>query len=156
MTGMSGVGKSTVLAELARRGHPVVDTDDDGWSEEVPIAEPPGWEQRWREDRLAALLAEPTEGPLFVSGTASNQGRFYDHFAAVMVLTAPIEVLVHRLMSRPKSYGRSPADRARVAHEVVTVEPLLRASATAVIDTRRPVAEVADELESIAHPPVAR
>ena len=37
VTGMSGTGKSTVLAELARRGHAVVDTDERGWCEEEPV-----------------------------------------------------------------------------------------------------------------------
>ncbi|WP_223841206.1 MULTISPECIES: hypothetical protein [unclassified Candidatus Sulfotelmatobacter] len=36
ITGMSGAGKSTVLAELARRGRITVDTDFDGW--ELPAA----------------------------------------------------------------------------------------------------------------------
>lgn len=31
ITGMSGVGKSTLLDELARRGRTTVDTDYDGW-----------------------------------------------------------------------------------------------------------------------------
>ena len=31
VTGMSGVGKTTVLHELRRRGHHTVDTDYDGW-----------------------------------------------------------------------------------------------------------------------------
>jgi predicted ATPase len=33
VTGMSGTGKSSALAELARRGHRVVDTDYGGWIE---------------------------------------------------------------------------------------------------------------------------
>src|SRR5207344_3523768 len=61
VTGMSGTGKSTALAELARRGHRVVDTDDAGWSENVPTAEG-GIEQLWREDEISALLAEPSAG----------------------------------------------------------------------------------------------
>jgi predicted ATPase len=32
---MSGTGKSTAIAELARRGHRVVDTDLSAWSIEV-------------------------------------------------------------------------------------------------------------------------
>jgi hypothetical protein len=35
ITGMSGTGKSTALAELARRGHQVVDADLSAWSIEV-------------------------------------------------------------------------------------------------------------------------
>ena len=33
MTGMSGTGRSSALAELGRRGYRVVDTDDPGWRE---------------------------------------------------------------------------------------------------------------------------
>jgi hypothetical protein len=33
VTGMSGTGKSSALAELGRRGCRVVDTDDPGWRE---------------------------------------------------------------------------------------------------------------------------
>jgi dephospho-CoA kinase len=35
VTGMSGTGKSAALAELARRGRRVVDTDYGGYAEEV-------------------------------------------------------------------------------------------------------------------------
>jgi len=33
ITGMSGVGKSTVIGELAALGYPAVDTDYGGWTE---------------------------------------------------------------------------------------------------------------------------
>jgi dephospho-CoA kinase len=39
VTGMSGAGKSTALAQLARRGHLVVDTDEGDWTRDVPHAE---------------------------------------------------------------------------------------------------------------------
>ena len=150
ITGMSGAGKSTILAELDRRGHRVVDTDYDGWSVEEPEAGG-GFRQLWREDRIAQLLRDHAEGPLFVSGTVENQGRFYPRFAAVVLLTAPAEVLLARVAGRPgNAYGKSDRDRSLIAEHIRTVEPLLRATATAEIDTRRPVAEVADLLEQIA------
>jgi len=48
LTGMSGVGKSTVIGELAARGYWAVDTDDDGLSEavSVPEDEPTGLEPK--------------------------------------------------------------------------------------------------------------
>jgi adenylate kinase family enzyme len=70
VTGMSGSGKSTTLAELARRGHRVVDTDYGGFSEEVRE-----WEQLWREDRIGALLDQHDDGVLFISGCVSNQAK---------------------------------------------------------------------------------
>lgn len=138
LTGMSGAGKSTVLAELARRGHRVVDTDDPGWSEELPAPEG-GVEQLWVEPRVAALLAAHDD--VVVSGCARNQGRFA--FDVVVLLSAPAEVLLSRLATRTTNpFGRSEADRARVLADLEAVEPLLRASATEEVRTDRPLLQV--------------
>ncbi len=155
VTGMSGTGKSTALAELARRGHSVVDTDHGAWSEGVPHPGG-GSEQLWREDRMDALLAEPADGTLFVSGCVANQGRFYSRFDAIVLLSVPEDVLLDRIASRrTNDFGKSDAERARILSDLHAVEPLLRTGATAEIDTRRPVEEVADLLESIAGVPGA-
>src|ERR687897_3236226 len=37
ITGMSGTGKSTVVSELAARGHRAIDLDSDTWSEWVRV-----------------------------------------------------------------------------------------------------------------------
>jgi adenylate kinase family enzyme len=147
---MSGTGKSTALAELARRGHRVVDTDYGDWCEDVPHSER-GSEQLWREDRIGALLAEPTDGALFVSGCVANQGRFYSRFGAIVLLSVPEDVLLDRVASRRTTdYGKADVERALILSDLRAVEPLLRTGATAEIDTRKPVHEVADLLESIA------
>ncbi len=150
ITGMSGVGKSSVLEELARRGHAVCDTDYDGFCEDETL--PDGRvEQRWREDRIEALLEAHDAGALFVSGTVPNQGQFYPRFDAVVLLSAPAEVLFERLRSRTTNpYGTTDAQQAFIAADVAAVEPVLRAGATNEIDTRSPLAEVADELQRIA------
>lgn len=143
ITGMSGTGKSTVLDELARRGHRVVDTDYDGWSENVD-----GYGWLWREDRMDTLLAEHSEGALFISGTVSNQVKFYPRFDAIVLLSAPLEVILERVASRKtNNYGKTPEEREEIIHYVQTVEPLLRARATYEMDTRKPLDQVADELE---------
>ena len=151
VTGISGTGKSAALAELARRGHRVVDTDYDGWSEQVPMSEWPGWEQLWREDRIAALLDGHEDGALFISGTVRNQGKFYPRFDAVVLLSAPAEVVLERVGARTtNAYGKTEVQREEILHHLATVEPLLRARATAEIDTRAPLDEVVDALERIA------
>jgi len=150
VTGMSGTGKSTALAELARRGHRVVDTDYGGYSEEVTgvDGEP---EQLWHEDRIGALLAEHADGALFISGCVANQGKFYPRFDAIVLLSAPADVILERVASRrTTTFGKSDAERARILEDLRKVEPLLRAGATAEIDTRRPTDEVVQALESIA------
>jgi dephospho-CoA kinase len=151
VTGMSGTGKSAALAELARRGHRVVDTDYGGYSEEVPSSGPGGFEQVWREGRVEALLDGHDDGVLFVSGCVSNQGKFYPRFDAVVLLSAPAEVILERVVDRESNaFGRCAAERERVLDDLASVEPLLRAGATAEIDTRAALDEVVDELERIA------
>jgi dephospho-CoA kinase len=151
VTGMSGTGKSSALAELARRGHRVVDTDYGGWTDDVPSADGRGSERLWREDRMAELLADHDDGVLFVSGCVANQGRFYPHFDAVVLLSAPASLIVERVAGRSTNdYGKSDAERELILHDLAAVEPLLRAGATAEIDTRAPLSEVVDELERIA------
>jgi len=151
ITGMSATGKSTVLAELRRRGHRVVDTDDDGWSEDVPLPDGSGVERLWREDAMRALHAQDGEGALFVSGCVSNQGRFSDRFDAVVLLSAPTEVLLDRLATRTTNpFGKTPAERDRILKDLARAEPLLRRSATVEISTDRPLAQVVDAVEALA------
>jgi len=144
VTGMSGTGKSRALEELARRGHHTVDTDRPGWSEEVTRADG-GVEQLWREEAIARLLDQHRDGWLFVAGCVANQGRFYDRFAAVALLTVPQEVMLARLLTRASNpFGRSADERQRILADLAAVETLLRATATQEIVTPLPPAEIAD------------
>jgi len=145
VTGMSGAGKSTALAELGRRGHRVVDTDYDGYASATPDG------QVWIEPRITELLDGHTDGALFVAGCVPNQGRFLARFDVVALLTAPAAVLLSRVAARATNpFGTTEADRRRIAADIATVEPRLRATATAIIDTRLPPHEVATRLESLA------
>lgn len=144
VTGMSGTGKSTVLLELARRGHRMVDTDSDEWSEWLE------GDWIWREDRIAELLTNHSDGVLFVSGCKSNQGKFYEQFDAVVLLSAPAKVILARITTRDTNdYGKNPHERTLILEHLQTVEPLLRATCTTEIDATKPLFEVANELEAI-------
>ena len=157
VTGMSGTGKSAALAELTSRGHRVVDTDYGGYAEEVPSSDEGGWEQLWCEDRIAAVLDQHDEGVLFLSGCVANQGKFYLRFDAVVLLSAPVDVILERVATRDtNNFGKSERERRRILHDLATYEPRLRAGATAEIDTRAPLGEVADALERIAATVAAR
>ena len=128
-----------------------MDTDYGEYSEEVLCSDAGGREQLWREDRIEALLDGHDDGILFVSGCVSNQGTFYPRFDAVVLLTAPANVILERVASRESNaFGKRDAERDRILYDLATVEPLLRAGATAEIDTRAPLDEVVDGLESVA------
>jgi broad-specificity NMP kinase len=151
ITGMSGTGKSAALAELARRGHRVVDTDYGDWAEDGPSFDGREREKVWREDRIDALLRDHKDGVLFVSGCVPNQAKFYSRFDAVVLLSAPVEVILERVAVRDTNvYGKTDAERGLIVEDLTSVEPLLRAGATAEIDTRLSLGEVVDALERIA------
>jgi shikimate kinase len=149
---MSGTGKSSALVELAKLGFRAVDTDVGGWSE---------WSDAeggyvWREDRMTELLADD-EGPsLYVSGTVSNQGRFYDHFDAIVLLSAPAEVLLIRIANRTTNrYGKLSDEQELILRYLAEVEPLLRRTCTHELDAAAPLAAIVDQLADLGREPNA-
>lgn len=146
VTGMSGTGKSTLLDELARRGHACVDTDYGDYHQVVD------GETLWNPHRIDALLSRELPGAraLFVQGTTRNQGDFRSRFDHVVLLSAPADVLVERPTSRSNNpYGSQPEHVAETLGYLETVEPLLRAACTLEVVTTIPVVDVADRV--LAH-----
>jgi shikimate kinase len=137
ITGMSGTGKSSLVAELAALGYKAVDTDA-GWCEPQPDGR-----QRWREDAIQALLAAGDTDVLFVAGCEENQVKFHSQFDHIILLSAPLEVLTQRLATRTNNpFGKSAEQSRRFLADVQEVEPLLRAIADCEIDTTMPLSEV--------------
>lgn len=146
VTGMSGTGKSSALAALEELGFQVVDTDEPGWTE---------WSDQdggyvWREERIAQLLAREDGPSLYVSGTVSNQGRFYSRFDAVVLLSAPPDVLLTRIETRTTNpFGKSPEQRELILRDLAEVEPLLRRTCTHEIDATQPLTTIVEQLAEL-------
>lgn len=101
---------------------------------------------------MADLLAHHHHGHLFVAGCKSNQGTFYPQFDHVVLLSAPADVLLARVMARNNNpYGKRPEERALILRHLAEVEPRLRASATCAIDATTPIAHVVQQLEDLAN-----
>lgn len=155
VTGMSGTGKSSALAELGRRGYRVVDTDDPGWREYREDAESSDELHRgewlWVEERISGLLDSDDGRSLFVQGCVRNQSKFYGRFDAVVLLSATAEVILDRVARRTtNSYGKTAVERAMILDDLARVEPLLRASCTHELDASRPLDHVVADLIAIA------
>ncbi len=157
LTGISGVGKSTLTDELAARGYTAVDADGDEFSEWVEVsgelAEAAGspveadrdWV--WREDRIRELLSTENAEVLFVSGCAANMGKFLWQFDYIVVLSTRFDVMVERLLTRTNNaYGKHPDEVARVLSLKESVEPVLRSIAGHEIDTSASLDDVVSEV----------
>jgi shikimate kinase len=146
VTGMSGTGKSSALASLGELGFQAIDTDEPGWTE---------WSDReggyvWREDRIVELLARDDGPSLYVSGTVSNQGRFYSRFDAVVLLSAPADVLLSRIENRTTNpFGKTPEQREVILRDLAEVEPLLRRTCTHEIDATQPLTTIVAKLAEL-------
>lgn len=152
ITGMSGTGKTAVIQELAARGYRAHDLDTLEWSEWIDadaldaLTPSQGKDWVWREGRVRALLSQPGDGDLFISGCAENMGHFFPLIDIVVLLSAPVATLMERLEARPFGYGHLAKERRKVANLISTIEPLLRQSADYEIDTRRPIPATVDEV----------
>jgi len=112
----------------------------------------PGWSfmdvdghQHWNVDRLTRALTDAGDEGLFVSGCTEEQVDLYDRFGAVVLLSAPRDVMKKRIRSRSgNSFGQTPAEMARILEDLAEVEPLLRERCTHEIKTTVPVKEVVD------------
>jgi shikimate kinase len=136
---MSGAGKTTLLDELRRRGHLAVDTDYDQWKLR---------DGTWDEPRMTRLLDGHPD--VIVSGTVSNQVNFYARFENVILLSAPLDVLIERVVHRPNNpYGKTAEQRDEIRRYRDEVEPALRRGANLELDGRLPVSVLADKLEML-------
>lgn len=159
LTGMSATGKSMITAALAARGYAAIDLDSETWSQWVDAVDDavpgtpvrPGRDWVWQEDKVGDLLAEGDREVLIVSGCSPNQGRFYRFFDAIVLLSAPPNVVMERLATRTGShYGKGPGEPERVLALIAEVEPILRAGATHEIDTSGELSEILAKIVAIA------
>lgn len=139
VTGMSGVGKSTLLEEMKQRGWVTIDTDYGAWKTDA---------ESWHADRMTELL--DAEAEVIVAGTVENQGQFYDRFDHIALLSAPAEILIERVRTRTNNpYGKSAAEQADIRRYIAEVEPLLRAGATLELDATLPIDILADTIQRL-------
>jgi dephospho-CoA kinase len=151
LTGMSAVGKSTIVERLSVLGYKAVDTDDGGFS----MVDERG-DQHWDVDRIRQLLATVDAEVLFVVGSDDAQVLFYPDFDHIVLLSAPRDVMVERLAARNNNpFGKKPDELAKVLADLETYEPLIRRSATHEIDTSQPLDRDIDEILSLVEEPPA-
>ena len=160
ITGISGTGKSVLIEVLQAHGHKAVDVDQDEYSQWVEVENEhdeygstvePGRDWVWRADRIQELLSKEDADVLFLSGCSANMGQFYPQFDQVVLLSAPEEIILERLMTRTNNlYGKRPEEARRVIELKESVEPILREKASDEIDTNQDMDTIVAKLIRIA------
>jgi adenylate kinase family enzyme len=165
ITGMSGAGKSTIAAVLARRGLAALDADGDPLlarsvdpdgdvveDESVPDF---AWLARhswaWDPARPDELIAAAAPATLYVCGGAENELELAGRFTQVFLLEMDEATMLARLDApgRDNDWGRIGDTREYLRRRLPEVQGRLRASGAIPIDARQPLGQVVDAI--LAH-----
>jgi adenylate kinase family enzyme len=162
ITGWSGAGKSTIAAELVRRGLAAVDADGDPLLARyvdpdgtvVPsLAEPDlDWLARhswqWDKARLDELIRAAAPQTLHVCGNADNQLDLAGRFTHVVLLEIDEPTMLSRLdePGRANDFGRTGDARDVLRRWLPGYQRRVRDSGAICIDARQPLDQVAGEI----------
>lgn len=152
--GVSGTGKTTVCAELKRRGHHAVNGDTDlAYQGDPATGEPTdGLSHKhhlWRVADVQALVANHDAQATFFCGGSRNFADFIDLMDAVFVLEIDSDTLRTRLDARgPDEWGGRPDQRELILRLHHTQEDV--PSAAISIDATAPIRQVVDEILRLA------
>jgi broad-specificity NMP kinase len=158
ITGRGGSGKTTICAELKRRGLPAFDADrvpglaaafdrNTGkpttvdWSGYVDYSKF-AWD--WDDAVLQHLITEhPT---LYLCGSASNQFNFHPLFTMVFVLQLDLSTHRDRLRHRESDYGRHPDMEAHLLQEQQSFAAEAIRRGGIPLDATLPLPKLVDEI----------
>lgn len=163
ITGNSGTGKSTVRIELARRGYPSFDTDDDGiavWrsritGEQVCYLGGKDHPETWLRDhgwvinrpRVEELGMLAREGLVFLCGSVENEEEVWDLFDAVVCLVLDEATLRTRLAARTTNeFGKNAIELEAVLQWNPTLEASYRNRGAIVVNAKQPLLNVVEEI----------
>jgi dephospho-CoA kinase len=158
ITGNPGSGKSSLAAELSRRGLVAIDTDDLAYWEDsdgLRVDRPPDagddWPLAhrwvWSRARIEAAIAasDDAAGMMFFCGIARNQDQMLDLFEKVFLLMIEESTQIARL-----AQATSPLRTERVKQQIRQGRPVFQAQMLArgaiPLDGTAPPAVLADRL----------
>jgi len=164
ITGISGVGKSTLRDELVRRGYEAHDIDAEGmtaWYDKLTgaPAEKPQWAEARTEEWYAAhewkvsvgrveeMARSAEEKLIFLCGTTANDDEIWALFSHVISLTIDEDILKKRLATRTShDFGKAPAELKNILSWHKYSEEANCGFGAIMIDASPPSDVVADEI----------
>ncbi|MFI6602136.1 hypothetical protein ACIBHX_38300 [Nonomuraea sp. NPDC050536] len=170
ITGFSGSGKTTIAAELARRGKWSIDADADQtlarWVDHAgqvvrrPDVPDLDWlgRHRWEWDpiRLQEILttADRTGPTLYMCGNANNEADFFDRFRHIFLLEID-EPTLRRLddPTRDNDFGRAGDIRIQLPRWLPAYQARMRALGVNIVDATGSLQSIIDTILARAEPP---
>ena len=163
IAGCSGAGKSTIAAELDRRGLISIDADADPWLArfvdpvgaevaDAPEAPDLAWlaRHRWAWDpaRLDELIRAAAPAMLYVCGGADNEEEVVDRFTRMFLLEIDEPTMLARLDARRDhhDWGHIGDTRDYLRRKLPALQEQLRAFGAIPVDARQPVDQVVDAI----------
>ncbi len=164
ITGISGAGKTTIAAVLARRSLASIDADGDlllsrfvnraGAVVELPAAPDFAWIARhgweWNPARLDELIRAAAPATLYVCGGAANELELAGHFTHIVLLEIDEPTMLEPLdaPSRHNGWGRTGNTREQLRRELRGYQDRLRSSGAIPINATQPLDQVVDAVLS--------
>ncbi|MDQ2972861.1 MAG: AAA family ATPase [bacterium] len=168
VTGISGSGKSTVKAELVRRGYSALDVDEDNFKSwynrktDELAKEQKTWEEaeadrNWHEQHWLKIersrvkklheVSMQSSSPVFLTGSTPNDKDILDLFDRVIFLQVSNKTLKHRILTRTNnSYGKHPDDLKDILIWNSTAEAQNINYGAVSIDAERPIGQVVNDI----------
>ena len=162
ITASSGVGKSTVINELKKRGHTAYDADDrDLHLTRLEIresGEPVEWPKGYvdwhyyswnaNEQRLQELLE--SDETVFVCGILGNQEKLYHYFDKLIALSIDPREHERRLLSRPKrDTGDDDLNNQRRLEKYTEHMAKFESAGFIIIDNTGPIEKTVDKITQL-------
>ena len=143
LTGMSGVGKSTILNQLKVEGFLTVDLDNSGWINYDVKEE----DYLMDTTKIIDFITLHEKEVVFLAGTTINQIHIYPYLDFVISLTAPLEVMKERIQNRENNpFGKTEDEWSKIVSDKVTFEEQIFKSSDYVISTDKPLQDVLKEI----------
>ncbi len=150
--GLSGTGKTTLAAELTRRGYRAIDTDAAFAYFADPVTGAPSKVETranwvWDGQKLREFAHASQDGLVFLCGGAMNQNDFLDLFTKRFTLCIDDDTMRERLLARINNgYGKNPEELAEQLELNQSTVEYSKGFGSIIVDATRPIDEVADDV----------